>query len=72
MRDEVELAAAAGFVEPRVQEEFTGLRLDWLTVRCRMRSSPVGVTERLRGLSNRPRDSGSGVVLKVVIGPDFI
>jgi len=60
VRDEVELAAAAGFVEPRVQEEFTGLRLDWLTVRCRMRSSPVGVTERLRGLSNRYR--GANVV----------
>jgi DNA/RNA-binding domain of Phe-tRNA-synthetase-like protein len=38
--DEAELAAAAGFVEPRLRAEFPGLRLDWLTVFARRRSSP--------------------------------
>ena len=37
---EVELGAAAGFVEPSVRAEFPGLRLDWLTVARRGRASP--------------------------------
>jgi DNA/RNA-binding domain of Phe-tRNA-synthetase-like protein len=50
---EVELLAATGFVEPRVRNEFPGLRLYWTTVEARMRPSPPAVKQRLRALSNR-------------------
>jgi DNA/RNA-binding domain of Phe-tRNA-synthetase-like protein len=60
MRDDAELTAAAGFVEPGVRAEFPGLRLDWLTVACRPRESSAEVTRRLRALSNRFR--GANVV----------
>jgi DNA/RNA-binding domain of Phe-tRNA-synthetase-like protein len=55
-----ELTAASGFIEPSVQAEFPGLRLAWLTVEARTRSSPPEVKHRLRSLSNRYR--GSSVV----------
>ncbi len=55
MSGELELRAAAGFVEPAVREEFPGLRLDWLTVQARPRDSPPEVKERLRELSSRYR-----------------
>jgi DNA/RNA-binding domain of Phe-tRNA-synthetase-like protein len=53
--EEIELAPAAGFVEPTVQAEFPGLRLDWLTVEGRPRKSPPDVKYRLRRLSDRFR-----------------
>jgi DNA/RNA-binding domain of Phe-tRNA-synthetase-like protein len=53
MGDELELAAAPGSVEPRVQAEFPGLSLAWMTVAGRPRSSPRSVRQRLRHLSNR-------------------
>jgi len=52
---------AAGFVEPRVQEEFPGLRLDWMTIAARPRDSPPWLRRRLNELSNRYR--GDGVVV---------
>ena len=60
MSDELELIAAAGFVEPRLRDEFPGLRLDWLTVNAQLRRSPPEVEQRLRHLSNRYR--GASVV----------
>jgi DNA/RNA-binding domain of Phe-tRNA-synthetase-like protein len=62
--EEVELAAAAGFVEPRLRAEFPGLRLDWVTVQtlagAGLRTSPREVQQRLREMSNRYR--GANVV----------
>jgi DNA/RNA-binding domain of Phe-tRNA-synthetase-like protein len=60
MSEEVELAAASGFVVPELQAEFPGLRLAWLTVQCRGGPSPRDVQRRLAGLSNRFR--GASVV----------
>jgi DNA/RNA-binding domain of Phe-tRNA-synthetase-like protein len=60
VKGEVELAAAAGFVESNLRAEFPGLRLDWLTVSGRMRPSPREVRQRLRQLSDRYR--GASVV----------
>ena len=60
MPEEVELNAAPGFVESEVRAEFPGLRLDWVSVHTRLRSSPRAVQERLRSLSNRYR--GASVV----------
>ena len=53
MSDELELTAAPGFVEEALQTEFPGLRLSWVTVDGRPRSTPRSVTQRLRALSNR-------------------
>ncbi len=53
MNGELELNAAPGFVEPRLQAEFPGLALGWLTVEGRRRPSPRPVKQRLRGLANR-------------------
>lgn len=53
MSGELELAAAPGFVEPRVQAEFPGLQLAWLTIERSRRSSTRGVKQRLRSLSDR-------------------
>jgi DNA/RNA-binding domain of Phe-tRNA-synthetase-like protein len=58
--EELDLDAAAGFIEPGVHAEFPGLRLDWVTVVRRARESPPEVKERLRFLSNRYR--GASVV----------
>jgi hypothetical protein len=51
---------AAGFVEPRVQEEFPGLRLDWVLVQAPARSSPPALVRRLQQLAGRYR--GASVV----------
>jgi DNA/RNA-binding domain of Phe-tRNA-synthetase-like protein len=56
----VELGAVRGFVEPAVQAEFPGLRLDWITVRASARASPRELKERLAQLSSRQR--GADVV----------
>ena len=53
MSEELQLAAAPGFVEPRLKAEFPGLRLAWLTLEPSRRSSPRAVKQRLRSLSNR-------------------
>jgi hypothetical protein len=53
-------AAQQGFVDPRVAEEFPGLRLRWVTVAARPGPSPPALRTQLRDLSNRYR--GGGVV----------
>jgi DNA/RNA-binding domain of Phe-tRNA-synthetase-like protein len=58
--DALVLSPAPGFVEPQVADEFPGLRLDWLTVAGRRRSSPPALVHRLRALSTRYR--GASVV----------
>src|SRR5437764_9037435 len=58
--EDVDLSAAAGFLEPRVEAEFPGLRLGWLIVPARREHSPPEVKSRLRALSNRYR--GASVV----------
>ena len=60
MNEEVELSAAAGFVEPQLRSEFPGLRLDWITVQARLTPSPAAVRQRLHQLSNRYR--GASVI----------
>ena len=51
--NDLDLIAATGFVEPRLREEFPGLRLCFTTVETRPRPSPRPVKQRLRALSNR-------------------
>jgi DNA/RNA-binding domain of Phe-tRNA-synthetase-like protein len=58
--DELELAPAAGFIEPELRSEFPHLRLDWVTVQAGVRPSPPAVRARLRRLSDRYR--GANVV----------
>jgi DNA/RNA-binding domain of Phe-tRNA-synthetase-like protein len=58
--DELELVAAEGFVDPELHAELPGLRLLWLTVEGRLRTSPPAIKERLAQLSNRYR--GASVV----------
>lgn len=60
MTEEVDLAAAAGFVDPQVKAEFAGLRLVWISVPSRRGPSPRAVVQRLGALSNRYR--GASVV----------
>jgi DNA/RNA-binding domain of Phe-tRNA-synthetase-like protein len=60
MQDEVELHAAAGSIAPELEAEFPGLRLRWLTVDARLRSSPPEIKRRLSALSGRYR--GESVV----------
>lgn len=60
MPDELELVAAEGFIEPALQAEFPGLRLDWVGVPGRRRESPDEIRQRLKSLSNRYR--GANVV----------
>lgn len=60
MHDEIELSAAAGFIEAELKEEFPGLRLDWITVQTGVSESPPEVQQRLKSLSNRYR--GANVV----------
>jgi DNA/RNA-binding domain of Phe-tRNA-synthetase-like protein len=55
-----ELAAAPGFVEPRVKAEFPGLALAWMGVEVRSRGAARVVKQRLQVLSNRWH--GGGVV----------
>ncbi len=54
------MSTVSGFVEPRLREEFPGLRLDWTVVDARLRGSSREVERRLRELSNRYR--GADVV----------
>jgi len=58
--DEAALSPAAGFVEPELQAEFPGLRLDWLTVAVRPGHSPPALHRRLKALSGTYR--GANVV----------
>jgi DNA/RNA-binding domain of Phe-tRNA-synthetase-like protein len=58
--EDVELGAAAGFIEPELCSEFPGLRLDWVSAAARRCASPPAVKRRLRSLSNRYR--GADVV----------
>jgi DNA/RNA-binding domain of Phe-tRNA-synthetase-like protein len=58
--DEVDLSAAAGFIEPSLHAEFPGLRLDWVSVEARDASSPEGIRSRLATLSSRFR--GNSIV----------
>ena len=60
MGDELELAATAGFIAPALRAEFPALRLDWLTIECRLCASPPELRGRLAQLSNRYR--GANVV----------
>jgi DNA/RNA-binding domain of Phe-tRNA-synthetase-like protein len=60
MPEELELSAAAGFVEPGLRAEFPGLRLDWVSVRCPRRESSREIKQRLNDLSSRYR--GASVV----------
>ncbi|HWF24550.1 MAG TPA: hypothetical protein VG275_03835 [Solirubrobacteraceae bacterium] len=53
MTEEVDLYAAPGWIEPRLQTEFPKLGLDWVTVQTRPGDSPRALKERLRDLSNR-------------------
>lgn len=56
-RDELDLRAATGFIEPRLEEEFPGLRLEWVSVPLTpgRGKSPPGVKQRLIRLSSRFR-----------------
>jgi DNA/RNA-binding domain of Phe-tRNA-synthetase-like protein len=58
--DPISLSPAPGFIEPRLREEFSGLRLDWVTVPVRRRNSPPELVARLKMLSSRYR--GADVV----------
>jgi DNA/RNA-binding domain of Phe-tRNA-synthetase-like protein len=60
VNDETELQAAPGFVAPELRDELPGLRLRWVTVAHKARTSSPAVVGRLRELSNRYR--GAGVV----------
>jgi DNA/RNA-binding domain of Phe-tRNA-synthetase-like protein len=50
---DLELVAATGVVEPRLRDEFPGLRICFTTVETRPHPSPRAVKQRLRALSNR-------------------
>jgi len=60
MKEEVDLYAAPGWVEPSLQAEFPLLGLDWVTVKTGRRRSSPELKRRLRDLSNRYR--GANVV----------
>jgi DNA/RNA-binding domain of Phe-tRNA-synthetase-like protein len=55
MTEEVDLHAASGWIEPRLQAEFPGLALEWVTVQTRRGPSPRALKARLSELSNRYR-----------------
>ena len=54
------MSSGSGVVEPRLREEFPGLRFAWTAVDARVRGSSREVERRVRELSNRYR--GAGVV----------
>ena len=54
------MSSVAGLVEPKLREEFPGLRLVWTVVDARVRASSREVALRLRELSDRYR--GASVV----------
>jgi DNA/RNA-binding domain of Phe-tRNA-synthetase-like protein len=58
--EDVELTAAAGWIEHELRTEFPGLRLDWVTLDGRIAPSSRHVQRRLAQLSNRYR--GASVV----------
>ncbi len=60
MSGELELDAAAGFVDPDLRAEFPGLALRWVTIEARAGPSTRELKQRLRDLSNRFR--GDSVV----------
>jgi DNA/RNA-binding domain of Phe-tRNA-synthetase-like protein len=60
MTEEVDLCAAAGWIEPRLHAEFPLLGLEWVTVETRRAGSPRDLKRRLRDLSNGYR--GADVV----------
>jgi DNA/RNA-binding domain of Phe-tRNA-synthetase-like protein len=60
MTEELDLRAAAGFVEDELSAELPGLRLSWMTLPRGPRSSPAELVRRLDALSNRYR--GASVV----------
>lgn len=60
MQDDAELYAAPGLIAPELQAEYPGLRLLWVTVKARLRSSPSELKHRLGQLSSRYR--GESVV----------
>lgn len=60
MNEEIDPDTRTGFVEPSVQAEFPGLRLDWTVLAARARPSPRAVAQRVRALSDRYR--GANVV----------
>jgi DNA/RNA-binding domain of Phe-tRNA-synthetase-like protein len=55
MTEEVDLYAASGWIEPRLQAEFPRLALEWVTVQTRRAPSPRALKARLSELSNRYR-----------------
>lgn len=61
--EELDLSAASGHIEPVVQSEFPGLRLDWISVVGGDATSPQGVRSRLQMMSNRFR-GGSVVAMR--------
>ena len=60
MSEPAELGPTPGFVEPSVQDEFPGLRLDWVATPARRRASPPALVGHLKALSSRYR--GADVV----------
>lgn len=52
MTEEVDLQAAPGWIEPRLQTEFPRLGLEWVIVQARDGPSPRPLRARLRELSN--------------------
>lgn len=60
MTEELDLRAAAGFVDEELSAELPGLRLDWMTIPRGPRASPAVLVRRLDALSNRYR--GASVV----------
>ncbi|MFZ0040085.1 MAG: hypothetical protein WAK93_02165 [Solirubrobacteraceae bacterium] len=49
------LSPAPGYVAEEIAGEFPGLRLQWVTIEARRRTSPPALRGRLRDLSNRYR-----------------
>lgn len=60
MAHEPGVAVATGFIASAVRAEFPALRLNWLTVEGRLRSSPPELSARIAKLSDRYR--GASVV----------
>ena len=55
MNEEVDLYAAPGWIEPRLQAEFPCLALDWVSAELRRRATTHELRARLRDLSNAYR-----------------
>lgn len=61
--EELDLSTASGYIEPSVQAEFPGLRLDWVSVAGGTHASPKPIVSRLQMMSNRFR-GGSVVAMR--------